>query len=279
MAKKMFQEGLKIDPDHKKCMAAFKTMKKVEEMKEQGNSAFKSGAFQDAVDAYTKALELDLENKNLSSIILANRALAYIKLDKDKLAMEDLDRAIELNEQYAKAYLRKGDLNMKRKEFEDAVRSYDRARQIDRSVSSNIDELIREAKISAKNAKRKDYYGILGVEKQSTTEEIKKAYKKKALAHHPDKNPDDHENSEKMFKDISEAYTILSNDKKRSMFDNGMDPNGEDHMGGGHGVDPNIIFSQFFGGGGGYGFSGEDDSPYGCRGGFGHGANVKFTYR
>lgn len=287
MAKKMFQEGLKIDPDHKKCLASFKTMKKVEELKEQGNTAFKSGAFQDAVDAYTKALDMDLENKNLASIILANRALAFIKLDKDKEAMNDLDRSIELNETYAKAYLRKGDLQMKRKEFEDAIRSYERAREIDRAVSPNIAELIREAKISAKNAKRKDYYGILGVDKQATGDEIKKAYKKKALIHHPDKNPDDRENAEKMFKDISEAYTVLSNDKKRSMYDNGMDPNGEDHMGGGGGgIDPNIIFSQFFGGGmgGGFNFGGmggdDDGSPFGgFGGGFGPGVKVKFSYR
>jgi len=174
---------------------------------------------------------------------------------------------------------------MKRKEYEDAVRSYERARQIERGVSSNIDELIREAKISAKKAKIKDYYGILGVDKSAGTDEIKKAYKKKALIHHPDKNPDDRENAEKMFKDISEAYTILSNDKKRNMYDNGMDPNGEDHMGGG-GVDPNIIFSQFFGGGmGGFNFGGmgggdEDGSPFGgFGGGFGPGVKVKFSYR
>lgn len=67
-------------------------------------------------------------------------------------------------------------------------------------------------------AKKKDYYETLGVAKQATEEEIKKAYRKLALKYHPDRNPGDKAAEEK-FKEISEAYAVLSDSKKRSQYD------------------------------------------------------------
>jgi len=60
-----------------------------------------------------------------------------------------------------------------------------------------------------KKSKRKDYYKILGVEKDATDNDIKKAYRRLAIIHHPDKNPEDEEAAEK-FKEIGEAYETLS---------------------------------------------------------------------
>ena len=67
----------------------------------------------------------------------------------------------------------------------------------------------------------KDYYNILGVNKSSNKEEIKTAYKKLALKYHPDKNIDNKEEAENKFKEISEAYEILSDDEKKYNYDNG----------------------------------------------------------
>ena len=64
-----------------------------------------------------------------------------------------------------------------------------------------------------------DYYKVLGVEKSSSNDEIKKAYRKLALKYHPDRNPSDKKRAEEKFKDISEAYAVLSDPEKRKQYD------------------------------------------------------------
>ncbi|WP_243031039.1 DnaJ C-terminal domain-containing protein [Thermus altitudinis] len=67
----------------------------------------------------------------------------------------------------------------------------------------------------------KDYYAILGVGREATQEEIKKAYRRLALQYHPDRNPGDKE-AEERFKEINEAYAILSDPEKRAQYDRGL---------------------------------------------------------
>jgi len=64
---------------------------------------------------------------------------------------------------------------------------------------------------------KRDYYDILGVERNADKSDIKKAYRKLALKYHPDKNPT--KEAEERFKEVSEAYAVLSDDEKRSMYD------------------------------------------------------------
>lgn len=88
-------------------------------------------------------------------------------------------------------------------------------------------------------------YDILGVSPSATSSEIKKAYRKLALKHHPDKNPGDHAAAD-TFKEVTGAYEILSDDEKRSTYDQlGL----EGLSGGGMGGGADDLFSQFFGGG------------------------------
>jgi molecular chaperone DnaJ len=102
---------------------------------------------------------------------------------------------------------------------------------------------------------KRDYYEILGVEKNASPEELKKAYRKVAIKYHPDKNPDD-PTAEDKFKEAAEAYEVLSDADKRARYDrfghDGM-RGGNGGFGGG-GMSMDDIFSQFgdvFGGGGG----------------------------
>ena len=106
---------------------------------------------------------------------------------------------------------------------------------------------------------KRDYYEVLEVSKTATYEEIKKAYRKKAIQFHPDKNPDD-KSAEEKFKEAAEAYEILSDEQKRAKYDRyGHEaPGGFGGQAGGFSMDD--IFSQFgdifgghFGGFGGFG--------------------------
>jgi len=105
---------------------------------------------------------------------------------------------------------------------------------------------------------KEDYYEILGISKNATAAEIKKAYRKKAIEHHPDKNPGN-DKAEELFKKSAEAYEILSDPNKKARYDQYGHQAFENGGGfGGGGMNMEDIFSQFgdiFGGGGG-GFSG-----------------------
>lgn len=141
-------------------------------------------------------------------------------------------------------------------------------------------------------ATKTDYYDILGVSKSATADEIKKAYRKQALEWHPDRHKDDKEAAEKRFKEINEAYQILSNPQKKAAYDQyghaaftpGGAPGGNPFTGGFAGQggpftytyttgggenpfgnmdfgDPFDIFEAFFGGGNPFGRSSRQVKP------------------
>ena len=98
-----------------------------------------------------------------------------------------------------------------------------------------------------------DYYNILGVSKTATADEIKKAYRKVAIKYHPDKNPDD-KSAEEKFKEAAEAYSVLSNQDKRSRYDQlghqGYQQFGsQGQQGFSGGINVEDIFNSVFGGG------------------------------
>jgi molecular chaperone DnaJ len=112
-------------------------------------------------------------------------------------------------------------------------------------------------------ATKTDYYDILGVTKSATADEIKKAYRKQALEWHPDRHKTDKEAAEKRFKEINEAYQVLSDPQKKAMFDQygtAGGPTGNPFAGGGN------PFQGGFGGSGGpftYTYTSGGENPFG----------------
>lgn len=130
-------------------------------------------------------------------------------------------------------------------------------------------------------AEKRDYYEVLGVEKGASAEEIKKAYRKAAMKYHPDRNPGD-KTAEEKFKELGEAYEVLSDDDKRARYDQyghaGVDPNFGAGQGGGFGGfgdfgDLGDIFGSFFGGG-----SSRRSNPNGPRRGENVGVRLDLTF-
>lgn len=134
---------------------------------------------------------------------------------------------------------------------------------------------------------KRDYYEILGVQRGADDQTIKSAYRKLAMKYHPDKNPGDKE-AEATFKEINEAYEVLSDSEKRQRYDQfghaGVDPNASAGYGdfGGFGgfEDVSDIFSSFFGGGSFGGFGGFSQSAArGPRRGDDVAADVHLSFR
>ena len=96
------------------------------------------------------------------------------------------------------------------------------------------------------------FYTLLGISKNAIDADIKKAYKKSALKYHPDRNPTNREESEKKFKEISEAYEVLNDPQKRQLYDQ-YGEEGIKNSGGGGGGSPFDVFEKMFGGRGGGG--------------------------
>lgn len=122
-------------------------------------------------------------------------------------------------------------------------------------------------------ADKRDYYEVLGVDKNASADDIKKAYRKKAKQYHPDLNPGDKE-AEAKFKEANEAYEVLSDEQKKARYDQyghaGVDPNfgasgGGFNGGFGDDFDLGDIFSSFFGGAGRFGGGGRRANPNGPR--------------
>ncbi|KAF2503235.1 TPR-like protein [Lophium mytilinum] len=282
---KHFRRALDCDPDFTAAVKYLRMVQKLDRMKEEGNASFKAGRLQEAVSKYTGALEVDPLNKGTNSKILQNRALCYTRLKNYTGAIADCTRALELDPTYTKARKTKAKALGESGNWEEAVRDLKAIYEANPQEPGMAKE-IRNAELELKKSKRKDYYKILGIEKDATETEIKKAYRKLAIVHHPDKNPDDEQAADR-FKEIQEAHETLSDSQKRARYDSGedlIDPSemfggggGFGGMGGGGGgvqIDPEMLFNMFGGTGGGggggspFGFAGaQGGSPFGQRSG------------
>ena len=152
--------------------------------KDEGNEAFKSGNLDVAFNLYSEALIVDLENKATNAKLFFNRATVAAKLKKWNQAIADCTSAVALDDSYVKAYLRRAKCYMELEKYEDAIRDYERLHRMDRS-NFEYRQLLSQAKNELKKSLRKDYYKILGIDRNANEEDIKKAYKKRALEHHP----------------------------------------------------------------------------------------------
>jgi DnaJ family protein C protein 7 len=288
-----FRQALALDPDNSEARNSLRTMKKLDRARTAANDMFKRGKYSDAVAAYTEAITIDPTNKVTNAKLLGNRAMARIKIKEYEEAVADCDQALKLDPSYTKARRTRAKATGESGDWEQAVKDLKSLAEENASDPELAKEL-RNAELELKKSKRKDYYKILGVDKDAGDKDIERAYKKKASLLHPDKTQGDKKKEEE-FKDCLEAKETLLDPQKRQMYDSGADlmepgmgypggmggfPGGFGGMGGGFPggggfgggggvqIDPEMLFNMM-GGGGGHGGGGFRFSTGGGRSPFG----------
>ncbi|KAJ3107839.1 DnaJ sub C member 7 [Phlyctochytrium planicorne] len=278
----VLQQALAFDPDNKRARAFLKRVKNLEVLKKDGNDAFGKGDWSAAIDAYTRFLDEDPEGGVVKVKVLSNRATVRSKTGSHLESIKDVTAALELLELisfgpvpaeshtatsadcrnssnsalFLKLYLRRADSSLKLSKYDEALRDYtfaDGVKPGDREIQSAM----RQTQNLQKQAKRKDYYKILELERGASDNEIKKSFRRMALSYHPDKqagmSEDEKEIASAKFKEINEAYSVLSDPRKKEMFDSGMDIDGSSASAG--------------------------ENPFGGMGGFGGGADMEDIMR
>lgn len=131
LGKKYIREALNKDPDNVNYQKGWRNLVKMEKVKKEATDLFSANQFKEAIEKFNECLELDPLNKTFNSTILFNRAIAFSKLSMNDEAISDLNLAIEQNEDYVKAYVKRADINLHIENYEEAIRDYEKAKQID----------------------------------------------------------------------------------------------------------------------------------------------------
>ncbi|XP_061339032.1 uncharacterized protein LOC133285768 [Gastrolobium bilobum] len=233
------------------------TIRELLDHKSAGNENFKLGKYTEAVENYTVALSTNIKSRPFAAICFCNRAAAHQALGQIADAIADCSMAIALDGNYAKAISRRATLHEMVRDYEQAAcdlkrlvsvletQSNEKAKQSDSPCGSNGVKESRQAhqrlllvEDEAKKGTPLNFYLILGIKPADTATDIKKAYHKAALRHHPDKavqlargevgdegrvwkeiSQEVHKDADRLFKMIGEAYAVLSDPAKRSEYD------------------------------------------------------------
>ncbi|KAI9464673.1 hypothetical protein HD554DRAFT_2120880 [Boletus coccyginus] len=263
--------ALRLDPEHEVASRLRKRIKDVERIKEEGNTAFKSGKLDEAVTLYTECLErigeAEEEGKggHIRATLLSNRATTLVKLTRYDEALADTEASLALFPTSFKALRTRARIHLHLEKFDTAVADFKSSIEqaefegADADVRSLRAEL-KKGEAALKRSKTKDYYKILGIPRDCADGDIKKAYRRESLKHHPDKGGD-----EEKFKLVVEAHAVLSDPRRRERYDLGEDEDGQNDsgtspmgnpFGGMNPADLADIFAQFQGGGFGEPFGG-----------------------
>ncbi|THH02218.1 hypothetical protein EW026_g629 [Hermanssonia centrifuga] len=279
------KQCLHYDPDSKQCLPAHrlvkafdKSFKKVDEavlaenwaavigllVGSESASGFAS-KFDEALTTHTSSEALVLPSyiparpaRRISprrEVVLRALCRAYTNLKLPDKAEDWCEELLHMEglENDADGLVGRGEAALKKEEWDDAVRSFEKAFESSGRSNREIHQRLQKAQKLLKQSRQKDYYKVLGVSRDADTRTIKKAFRKAVLKAHPDKG-----GSEAKMATVNEAYEVLNNPELRQRYDNGDDPN--DPMagqGGGHpfqfqgGGNP---FAQFFQGGSTGGF-------------------------
>lgn len=289
------------DPDHKACAKLRKSEKAIERTLKKFNQAFEKRQYASAVKLLVpqsddpgllQEIKDDIATwreagyihrtapDGLYGHLIERTCEAYTEMNNLKKAQTYCSEALTFNPTSLPALLNKAQQQLDADDFEPAISTLNTAKE-HHGNTPKIQELLQKAHTLLKRSKQKDYYKVLGVPRDSDERQIKRAFRKLTVQHHPDKarqNGVTEEEAAKQMAAINEAYEVLSDPELRERFDRGDDPNDPTSghgghpfqgspFGGGGGGGQRFFFQQGGGGGGGFKFQG-GGFPGGGGGGF-----------
>ncbi|KAJ0797926.1 putative DnaJ domain, tetratricopeptide-like helical domain superfamily [Helianthus annuus] len=241
-----------VDPTESLTSLAV-TIRELLHCKNAGNEAFQNGKHTEAIEHYSAAISKSMESHSFAAVCFCNRAAAHQSLGVIIDAIGDCSAAIALDATYPKALSRRSTLWEMIRDYKHAADDLQRlvsileTQSVENSKKSNgsvkdLRKARRRLSSIEENSKKErslDLYLILGIKPSDTAAEVKKAYRKAALRHHPDKagqviaraesGSDGQKwklitesiqiDADKLFKMIGEAYAVLSDSTKRSKYD------------------------------------------------------------
>ena len=252
---------MRHDPEHKASKKLYKVLRKLERKLKNADEAWEAQNWEEAASGYKNALKEDAEHKVFGVRLNLKVCEAYNHINKGAEAIPACNRVLEIEPKNVEALIARHEAKKLEEDFQGSLQDIQEAgrhRENDRAINQKI----HEAQAVLEQSKKKNYYKILGVKRNASDREIKKAYRKLALTHHPDKikseKDEDKKKAEVIFRDIAEAYGILSDKELRGKYDRGEDVTGQAQQQG----------QQHF-----HGF------PGGFPGGFGGGQQFHFNFR
>mmetsp|Transcript_4267 Transcript_4267/g.12039 ORF Transcript_4267/g.12039 Transcript_4267/m.12039 type:complete len:480 (-) Transcript_4267:132-1571(-) len=227
-----FREVLRFDPEHKAAKEAHKKIKSIGKLKDQAHEAMQKRDNRGAEAAFIKAVQVEPTLWELNLPMFRELCQLQTQMGKAKEALESCDTALRSGELVDVA-INKVKALLKLERYEEAAALARGLMQSNRG-NGQVHQILQEAERLLKMSKRKDYYKILQVDRRADEPTIKRQYRKLAKLYHPDKaqgTDEEKAEAEKKFRDVAEAYEVLTDPEKRSRFDRGEDM---DQPGGGH---------------------------------------------
>ncbi|XP_055301013.1 uncharacterized protein LOC129567771 [Sitodiplosis mosellana] len=226
---KNWQEGIKhlknvilLDPDHKKAKSLLRNVKNFGEKEKLANEIFQREQYREAIGEFAEALEMCPKDNKLIANLLYNRGSANLKIGLLRDAIKDCTKAMSTDQSiYAKALRIRAQSYKHMRNFSKCVNDYEELVRLENTTMDRT--MLIDAKMNLAKSRSNNYYDILDIPKTATAPDIKKAYRKLSLIHHPDKHADaseqeKHEQQE-IFKKINVAYETLSKPTKKMYYD------------------------------------------------------------